>query len=377
MRSNVHRNPIQKGVVRIMRISLISLHFSEYAARLALALSARHTVQLHLSQINADDELSPALYNQIKCATDLHLHPQVTRKACLRRGIQIARRIQKFQPDIIHAQEAGDWAIAVTRLLCFRKPFVYTVHDPKPHSGSDQQVAERNRLPRLLLRHYADAIIVHGDSIIRDLEEVEPAAIGKIRSVFHGILGESLPPPSEPGSGIIFFGRIEAYKGLDILLDAMDLLRNRDPGLRLHIAGRGPGLIASRERIAAMPNVSLDEAFVPADAVPELLRTARALVLPYLNATQSGVVANAFGAAVPVIASRVGALIDVLDEGRNSLLVPPGDAAKLADAIERVAKDSTLAKHLAQGAARTAAGILAWSTISLETEAVYAGCRRP
>lgn len=360
-----------------MRISIISLHFSEYAARLALALASRHTVQLHLSQANADHELSPALYGQIRRSFDLHLHPQVTRKTCVQYGYRIAREIKTFRPDVIHAQEAGDWAVAVTRLLCWRVPFVYTVHDPKPHSGRDQQVAQRNRLPRRLLRGHADAIIVHGQSIIADLEAAEPAARGKIYAVLHGILGDILPPPIKPGRGIVFFGRIEAYKGLGVLLDALDLLHQRGQRVPLHIAGRGPDLDAYRQRIAAMPAVSLDEAFIPAGAVPGLLRQAQAVVLPYLNATQSGVVANAFAAAVPVIASRVGALVDVLEEGGNALLVAPGDAPGLANTIERLVGDPALAMRLAQGAAQTAAGTFAWPRISLETEAVYTFCIQP
>lgn len=354
-----------------MRISLVSLHFSEYAARLAIALSRRHSVQVHLSRINALAELSSVLHADLQKATEVHLHPRVTRLNSAALGFRIAWQVWAFRPDIVHGQEAGDWALAAVRLFSGNLPFVYTVHDPLPHSGNDLRIAERNRWPRRLLRRSADAIIVHGFSIVPQMEAAEPLTRGRICVAMHGLLGEALHPPDVPGDGFVFFGRIEAYKGLDVLLDAMDLLDNQGRPVTLRIIGRGPDLDRHRARIAQISGVTLDEAFVPAAQLPFLLRAARAIILPYRDATQSGVVANAFAAGVPIIASRVGALVDVLDEEINALLVPPGDPHRLAEAIARLASDTKLARRLAQGAAATATSKLAWSEIARVTETVY------
>ena len=363
------------GIKPTLRIALISLHFAEYAARLALALSQRHSVQLHLSRVNADAELSDALRAELEGVVEVRLHSPVTRLNCLAHGFRLARQIRQFRPDIVHGQEAGDWAHAVARMFIGTAPFVYTVHDPRPHSGNDRLVARRNLWPRRLLRLSADAIIVHGWSIVAEMEAAEPATKGRVYVAMHGLLGDSLLPQEAPGDEFMFFGRIEAYKGLDVLLDAVALLLKRGEPVRLRIVGRGPDLDRHRSCIAQLPSIELDEAFVPAAQVSGLLREARAIVLPYRDATQSGVVTNAFAAGVPVIASRVGALVDVLDDGSNALLVPPSDPERLADAIARLAADDDLTRRLARGAAATASSLLAWSDIARETEIIYGGLR--
>jgi glycosyltransferase involved in cell wall biosynthesis len=354
-----------------VRIVLISLHFAEYATRLALELSRLHAVQLHLSESNASAELTPQILAQLHCAVELHLHPRVTRRQSIIQGFRLARRVRSYCPDIVHAQEAGDWALAVARVLTRDIPFVYTVHDPRPHSGNDQFVAARNRRPRTYLRSSADAIIVHGNSIVSDMQAATPMARNKISVVLHGLLGEPLSPTDALGDGFVFFGRIEGYKGLDILLDALDLLASQCEAVKLHIVGRGPELERERARIAANPAIILTEKFIPAADVPAVLRKGRAVILPYRDATQSGVVANAFAAGVPVIASDVGALTDILDSETNAIVVPPGDALSLARAILRVERDDGLARRLAVGASATAISKLAWTVIARETVTVY------
>lgn len=77
-------------------------------------------------------------------------------------------------------------------------------------------------------------------------------------------------------------------------------------------------------------------------------------VLPYRNATGSAVAAQALGAGLPVIASRVGGLAEVVEDGASGVLVPPGDVASLARALERLLEPDERAR-LARGAERAAA----------------------
>jgi glycosyltransferase involved in cell wall biosynthesis len=333
-------------------------------------LAKRHAVQLHLTAKNANSELSLTLRRALENAVEVHYHPLVTRRGALLHAFRLACAIRRFDPDVVHGQEAGDWSHAIARSLCGRRPFVYTVHDPQPHTGTDLMVAHRNRWPRLVLRRSAEAIIVHGASMIGPMKALARSGV-EIAAIPHGFLGEPTPPRARLGNGFVFLGRIEAYKGLDVLLDAMDVLAIRGQPARLSILGRGPGLEALRERIAAMPCVMLDEAFITPELLPRLLAAARAVVLPYRDATQSGVLANAFAAGVPVIASRVGGLADVVADGGNGLLVPAGNAQDLASAMARLAADDNLATSLAQGAADTAMGVMSWDNIATQTCDVY------
>lgn len=158
------------------------------------------------------------------------------------------------------------------------------------------------------------------------------------------------------------FGRMEAYKGLEILLDAVDLLNARQTAFTLILAGDGPELSRLGERIAATRGVETRREFLtPAAAIAELQR-AQIVVLPYTDATQSGVASAAFANARPVVASRAGGLIDVVRDGVDGILVPPGDARALADAIESMLAEA----EKFRAGAETAAAPLAWSRIAAQ-----------
>jgi glycosyltransferase involved in cell wall biosynthesis len=91
---------------------------------------------------------------------------------------------------------------------------------------------------------------------------------------------------------------------------------------------------------------------------------AKVVVLPYLDATQSGVAAAAFANGRPVIASEVGGISEVVVSGANGLLVQPGNAAALADAIEHVLNSDVVWNQLREGAERTARTVLNWDEIA-------------
>lgn len=356
-----------------MRVTLISLHFAEYAARLALALSERHTVQLHLSQPNAESELEAGLLESLRTKIELHLYPHPARKHALWHGLSIAKAIRHFRPDVVHGQEAADWTMWFIRKLLGEKPFAYTVHDPRPHSGDDKASAARVAWPRTRLRRTASAILLHGQAIVPTMKCAEPTLQGQLHVVMHGLLGDNGKhnTPREADL-LLFFGRIEAYKGLDVLLAALEILQQRNAPCRLLIAGRGPDLARHAEAIAHLPHVEVRDHFIPVQEVGPMLARATCVVLPYHDATQSGVAAHAFGAGTPVIASQVGALPDVVSDGHNGLLVPPGDAEALANAIAKLLNDPVLAANLAAGARDTATTRLSWSAIAMQTEAIYA-----
>src|SRR5690606_35012391 len=105
--------------------------------------------------------------------------------------------------------------------------------------------------------------------------------------------------------------------------------------------------------------------------VSGLFRRASVVVLPYTDATQSGVSAMAFACSRPVIATEVGDVPEVVIEGQTGLLVPPRDAQALADAMERLIVDRALRARLGTGAGRFAAENRSWSRLAELTAAAY------
>lgn len=360
-----------------MKIALLALHFAEYASRLALALSARHEVLLVLRSRNAQNELPEdlrALLHQTLTVRSLDL-PGLRDPRLLGIVVAINRILRKFSPDILHVQEVHP-AYTGWASLSFRKrlPVILEVHDHVPHSGWYFSTSNWRFQVVQWFRRRATRLIVHGPRMQADLAALDASVAGRIDVVPHGILGrasiEGDISQFDPGT-FLFFGRIEAYKGLRYLLDAGDILQRRGHHFRLVLAGTGSDLERERERIASCAWVELNDRYIPAAEVPELFRRAMAVVLPYTDASQTGVGAIAFAHARPVIATSVGDLPDLVSDGQSGLLVPPRDAKALADAMEKLLLDRPLRDSLARGAARTASEKLSWPRIADMAHAAY------
>ena len=143
-----------------------------------------------------------------------------------------------------------------------------------------------------------------------------------------------IPDPGTGGdastrSGLLYSGRLTEEKGVDTLLDAW---RSSAADLPLRIIGGGP----LEERVstfaASAESVTADGA-VPYATVLSAMRSARAVLVPSRWQESFGMVAiEAFASGTPVIASRIGALAEIVEDGVTGLLVPPGDANALASA---------------------------------------------
>lgn len=198
---------------------------------------------------------------------------------------------------------------------------------------------------RSLLRYAfepADSVVVLSKSCLLDLKRYLPSRIVK-RSVlgFHPIydthLGETQKINSDPC--ILFFGLIKEYKGLDILLEAMPIIRVAIPKIKLKIAGSIYGKEAPyREMIARFKlgdAVETDFRYISDEEVGTYFRQADLCILPYKTATQSGVIATAYSYDTPVVASNVGGLSEYVEDGVSGILVPPNDPPALAAAVIR------------------------------------------
>ena len=142
------------------------------------------------------------------------------------------------------------------------------------------------------------------------------------------------PVPPAFGHGdrvrLLSFGRLLPYKGLDLLVEALKLLGPR-PGLRVRVVGQGPESETLRA-LRALPGVTVENRWVAESEIASLLGWADAVVLPYREASQSGVAAAALAAGRMVICTRVGGLEGQLRDEPLARLCDP-DAGSLAAAI--------------------------------------------
>jgi glycosyltransferase involved in cell wall biosynthesis len=157
----------------------------------------------------------------------------------------------------------------------------------------------------------------------------------------YGSLGQGSPaslPVSFEGDTpqLIFFGFVRPYKGLDILLDALPLVRQT---VRLLIVGEfwedEARYRQQIEHLNLQDQVTIVNEYVPDEQLAAYVTAADAAVLPYRSATQSAVIQLAFGQGTPVITTDVGGLAEAVKDGCTGLVVPPEDPQALAAAIDR------------------------------------------
>jgi glycosyltransferase involved in cell wall biosynthesis len=174
------------------------------------------------------------------------------------------------------------------------------------------------------------------------------------------------PAPDLPRPRVLFVGRLAAQKGVTTLLEAVPLLRSP---AAVVLVGDGP-LRPALERQAARvaPSRVRFQGFVPHADVPAWLAAADVLVLPSVYEELGSVLLEAMAAGLPVVASAVGGIPDAL--GPAGRLVPAGDPAALAAAVDEVLDDPALAAELTAAARRRAAAF-SWDTLAGQVLEVY------
>ncbi len=255
---------------------------------------------------------------------------------------RLRRRVRALRPDVAICAMPGPLDLEMASVLrSLRIPFLVVVHDADRHPGDGSAV--QMLLQRRLIAQ-ADALVALSDHVARRLAAQKltrrrPLLMAKLPPF---VFGPVPPAPLAHGGAmrLLCFGRLLPYKGLDLLADA--LAQGVPDGVEIRVVGQGP---RSRElsRLAAMDRVVVENRWVPEGEIGALIAWADALVLPYREASQSGVAAAAIAARRWVVATRVGGLIEQFQEEAMSVLCAP-EAGALRQAIERLVADPPAAR---------------------------------
>jgi starch synthase len=236
---------------------------------------------------------------------------------------KLRRLIRSWRPDVVHAHDNTD-----PRLLAIVSGLTRatTVHDPVPHPGQPPLPKVEELVRRRWIRGSA-ALVVHGTANAEALPAW--ACAKRVAVIPHGaaVRDRPLPVPNRPS--VLLFGRLEPYKGVEVLLKAMERVWAERTDVRLIVAGRGP----EAARVPVHPLIDLRDDYVPEAELDTLFSEATIAVLPYIEASHTGIGTTALGRGVPTIVSDVGALSDIALD--SSFLVPPRDEDAFARAILR------------------------------------------
>jgi glycosyltransferase involved in cell wall biosynthesis len=356
-----------------LRIVIIAPHFPEYASCYSNSMSRRADVLLIADYLQFHDEFAGRDEGPTG-AVKVRLLSFKTPLDLLRIVVATVR----FCPDFVHLQEAVGprrrfFNLVVGLFMKMTAIVVLTVHDPVPHEGRDYREDNRSRFLALCLRRIADGVVVHG-SYCRNLYLRHSwSSSQRVFSSHHGVIlqphririrAADLDREEIRPARFLMFGRMEAYKGLDVLSKAIVEQVLNDVLFELVIAGSGPELDRLESTLSDVPGVNVRNHYIPPKELIAELERADCVLLPYTSATQSGVLAAAFGAGCFVIASDVGGLSDVVIEGKNGFLIYPRDEGALAIAMARIARDARLREELSRGAIHMAESALSWDNIA-------------
>jgi glycosyltransferase involved in cell wall biosynthesis len=155
---------------------------------------------------------------------------------------------------------------------------------------------------------------------------------------------------AEQSKVLLFVGTFSIHKGVRYLIGAMPQVVRRHPDVKLVLVGSGPLEPRLRELVQRL-GVTESVVFLgrtPYDQMPQLIAAADVLVLPSLNEGLPRVILEAMATGLPVVATWVGGIPELVMDGRTGLLVRPGDEGALADAVCRVLADPDLAEAWGQ-----------------------------
>lgn len=226
-------------------------------------------------------------------------------------------------------------------------PVGLIVHDPQTHSGDTLSTFPAPvRLIARIAELTSSCLIIHSGQLLEQLRPLlRRLPIGVVP---HGADMASAPAHVPRERRLLVFGRLFAYKGVDTALEAFRLLPEGLSDAKLVVAGRGPLAALARSQ----HNVEVYEEYITDPEVDSLLKGARLVLLPYKDATQSGVGLQAVAHGVPCVVSSAGALPDLVPDSLPGLVVPPDDPTRLADAIvAHIDHDEDLRKAIYDNAA--------------------------
>ncbi|MBJ6727296.1 glycosyltransferase [Geomesophilobacter sediminis] len=197
---------------------------------------------------------------------------------------------------------------------------------------------EDNLLKKLLTKsvlRQTPSMIVHSAQEKQEILQFHPGA--RVAMHLLPLFDYPSPKPAKPHRELhlLFFGFVRPYKGLDVLLNAMAQLEDRDVVLK--IAGEfWKDEEQYRRQVAELgiaERVEIVEGYIPEQQMGEYFSWADVVVLPYKKSRTSGIIATAYGYGKPVLATRVGGFGDNIDDGGSGRLVAPNDPQALAEGI--------------------------------------------
>ena len=260
--------------------------------------------------------------------------------------IKTALFIKNLKPDLViiqwwHPYFAPCYRM-LTRLIHKYTKILFICHNVFPH----ERFPMDKMLTKMTFKH-SDYFVLHSKHDEADLLIINPKAIYRrtVIPTFSAFNKSALTPNAareklaicEGEKVLLFFGFVREYKGLKHLLIAMPMIQKKLRDVRLLVVGDFGSdkdtYMDLIDELAIKKSISVYDEYVPDSEVEVFFKAADIAVLPYESATQSGIVQISYGFGLPVVATNVGGLPDVVTDGVTGYLVEPFRPDLIADAV--------------------------------------------
>lgn len=358
-----------------MRIACLSYVFIDYTIQLANALSrngidvflllpVEHTEEHKEDLDSISRNVRRYFYNQPRYYSPIN--------AIL--VFKLLRQLSAFNPDAVHIQGDNIWFSLILPCLRLRGyRVVSTLHDVKQHLGEERWRFIMH-ISRLLTVKYSERIFVHGRKMKEQLMVYYPAnRICIIPMGEHNVtlLKKYARGLKEEKNLILFFGTIHQYKGLEYLIRAEPLITKEIPGAKIVIAGRAKAFEKYQQLMVNKENFIVHNHFIGSEQGAELFERCSLVVLPYVDASQSGVVPVAYAFKKPVVITDVGSLPEMVDDGKTGYVVMARSEEAMAKAVVSLLKDDPVRKQMGENGYQKLKRDLSWEKIAEKTIQVY------
>ncbi len=276
---------------------------------------------------------------------------------------RIRRALDRERFDVLHLHEPMTPAICTATLVMARTPMVATFHA----SGELGWMRYGKPIWGFLIDRLDHRIAVSE----RARASQQRWLPGEYEVIPNGVLVPAAAPAGDREHRVVFAGRQEPRKGLQVLLRAWPEIRRRS-GLRLTVAGADPlavRLLLTRLRV---PDEGIDVVgFLSQEELTETLLSGKALVAPSLGQESFGMVlTRAFACALPAVASDIPGYREVL-EPAASVAIPPDDSAALAEAVTELVADEPRRERMGEVARELAIERYSWPRIARRLVGIY------
>ena len=289
--------------------------------------------------------------------------------------LKILLILKKIEPDIVQGQDISMGVPGFLAKKFLKRPYIVW--------GRGMDVY----LPGLFMRPLSNLVLQDADTVIALTEDMKgrmqeichrdilviPNGIDleRFKNLSRGISREKLKVKEE-GKLILFVGGLKHIKGLDYLLRAMRIIQERNLKTNLFLIGKG----REREKLEEL-SVELDLnkhiqflGEVANEKIPEYMAAADVFVLPSLSEGFPNVVLEAMAAGLPIVATRIGGLHEIVKDGQNGFLVEPRNPRQIADRVRLLLEDDELRERMSRDNKDRAKGYR-WESIVSRLEELY------